>query len=110
MDTTAAKKIVFVIGAGASQEARLPTGLELRNRIRSLLDFEYDGIKDCQLRAITKSTTRLSRFTSVANLDLTIIPWQPRQGKPLLACFRQPQLITTLILTPRTKPLGYVES
>jgi hypothetical protein len=33
---------VFVIGAGASKEAKLPTGKELKARISSLLDFEID--------------------------------------------------------------------
>lgn len=37
-------KIVYVIGAGASKEANLPTGHELKGRIAKLLDigFDYD--------------------------------------------------------------------
>lgn len=37
-------KTVFVIGAGASKEANLPTGEELKSSISSFLDirFEYN--------------------------------------------------------------------
>lgn len=38
------RKTVFVIGAGASKEANLPTGLELKNTIAKLLDIRFsDG-------------------------------------------------------------------
>ncbi|MFC1488589.1 hypothetical protein ACFL6B_01945 [Thermodesulfobacteriota bacterium] len=36
------KNTVFVIGAGASQEANLPTGSELKNKISRLLDIRFD--------------------------------------------------------------------
>ncbi|MFH1819046.1 MAG: hypothetical protein ABIK08_13030 [Pseudomonadota bacterium] len=36
------KKTVMVIGAGASNEAGLPTGHELKSKITSLLDFQFD--------------------------------------------------------------------
>lgn len=34
-------KTVFVIGAGASKEAKLPTGIELKSQIAKLLDIRY---------------------------------------------------------------------
>lgn len=38
------RKTVFVIGAGASKEANLPTGLELKSKIAQLLDIRFpDG-------------------------------------------------------------------
>jgi len=41
------KKTVYVVGAGASYEANLPTGNELKDRIAKLLDirFEFDSQK-----------------------------------------------------------------
>jgi hypothetical protein len=36
------KKTVLVIGAGGSQEANLPTGKELKDRIASLLDIRFE--------------------------------------------------------------------
>jgi len=36
------KKTVFVIGAGASKEAKLPTGYELKGNISRLLDIRFD--------------------------------------------------------------------
>lgn len=36
------KKTTFVIGAGASEEANLPTGKELKKRISDLLNIEFD--------------------------------------------------------------------
>lgn len=35
-------KTVFIIGAGASKEANLPTGNELKKRIAKLLDIRFD--------------------------------------------------------------------
>ncbi len=35
-------KTVFVIGAGASKEANLPTGIELKDKISALLDIRFD--------------------------------------------------------------------
>ncbi len=35
-------KTVFVIGAGASNEAKLPTGFELKDRITNLLNMQFD--------------------------------------------------------------------
>ncbi len=41
-----ADKTVFIIGAGASREANLPTGDELKNKIVGFLDIRYEhGIK-----------------------------------------------------------------
>ncbi len=37
------RNIVFVIGAGASKEANLPTGLELKDKISKLLDIRFEG-------------------------------------------------------------------
>ena len=38
------RKTVFVIGAGASKEANLPTELELKSKIAQLLDIRFpDG-------------------------------------------------------------------
>ncbi|MGZ5501774.1 MAG: hypothetical protein ACXWEW_11555, partial [Nitrososphaeraceae archaeon] len=37
------KNTVFVMGAGASKEAHLPTGYELKNIISHLLDIRFDG-------------------------------------------------------------------
>lgn len=39
------KNTVFVIGAGASKEANLPTGYELKNIISDLLDMRFDWDK-----------------------------------------------------------------
>ena len=36
------RKTVFVIGAGASKEANLPTGLELKSKIAQLLDIRFE--------------------------------------------------------------------
>ena len=36
---------VFVVGAGASAEAKLPTGLDLKRIIAQLLDLRYNRIK-----------------------------------------------------------------
>jgi hypothetical protein len=36
------KNTVFVIGAGASKEANLPTGYELKSKISKLLDIQFD--------------------------------------------------------------------
>ena len=36
------KNTVFVIGAGASKEAHLPTGKELKSDISMLLDIRFD--------------------------------------------------------------------
>ena len=36
-------KIVFVLGAGASEEAGLPLGSKLRDEIRKNLNFEFDS-------------------------------------------------------------------
>jgi hypothetical protein len=38
------KRTVYVIGAGASKEAHLPTGHELKRVISDLLDIRFDGI------------------------------------------------------------------
>lgn len=38
-------KTVFIIGAGASKEANLPTGNELKESISSLLDIRFDPIQ-----------------------------------------------------------------
>lgn len=38
----AEKKILFVVGAGASKEADLPTGKELKLKISQMLDIRYD--------------------------------------------------------------------
>lgn len=35
-------KVVFVIGAGASKEAGLPTGIELKEQISNMLDIRFD--------------------------------------------------------------------
>lgn len=35
-------KVVFVIGAGASKEAGLPTGVELKEKIATILDIRFD--------------------------------------------------------------------
>ncbi len=35
------KKIVFVVGAGASNEANLPVGTELKKKIADILDFQF---------------------------------------------------------------------
>lgn len=37
------KNTVFVIGAGASKEANLPTGYELKSKISKLLDIRFSG-------------------------------------------------------------------
>ena len=37
------KNTVFVIGAGASKEANLPTGYELKSRIADLLDMRFES-------------------------------------------------------------------
>ncbi len=37
------KKIAFVVGAGASAEAGLPTGKKLRDNIRDLLNFRFEN-------------------------------------------------------------------
>ena len=34
---------VYIIGAGASKEADLPTGIELKSIISKLLNFKFDG-------------------------------------------------------------------
>jgi len=39
----ASKKTVYVIGAGASMEANLPTGTELKDNISTLLDIRFDA-------------------------------------------------------------------
>ncbi|MDA9095246.1 hypothetical protein N9J88_02450 [Porticoccaceae bacterium] len=39
-------KTVYVIGAGASQEAGLPTGEELKNHISALLNLKFAGHRD----------------------------------------------------------------
>ncbi len=39
------RKTVFVIGAGASKEANLPTGLELKNIIAQLLDIRFESFQ-----------------------------------------------------------------
>lgn len=36
------KKILYIVGAGASSEANLPTGYELKEKIASLLDIRFD--------------------------------------------------------------------
>ncbi|OGF21630.1 hypothetical protein A2316_01010 [Candidatus Falkowbacteria bacterium RIFOXYB2_FULL_38_15] len=38
--------IVFIIGAGASKEANLPTGQELKKKISSLLDIRFKDFED----------------------------------------------------------------
>ena len=35
-------KVVFIFGAGASKEAGLPTGVELKKQISSMLDIRFD--------------------------------------------------------------------
>jgi hypothetical protein len=35
-------KVVFIIGAGASKEAGLPTGVELKQKISNMLDIRFD--------------------------------------------------------------------
>jgi NAD-dependent SIR2 family protein deacetylase len=35
-------KTLFVVGAGASSEAGLPTGYELKNKIAELLNFHFE--------------------------------------------------------------------
>lgn len=37
--------IVFIIGAGASEEAKLPTSNELKQRVSQLLDFKFNGFE-----------------------------------------------------------------
>tara|TARA_Y100000294_G_scaffold92101_1_gene85878 strand:- start:662 stop:1759 length:1098 start_codon:yes stop_codon:yes gene_type:complete len=37
------RKTVFIIGAGASEEANLPTGYELKRKIAELLDMRFDS-------------------------------------------------------------------
>lgn len=43
------KKTLYIVGAGASSEANLPTGYELKEKIASLLDIQLD-YSDTQLR------------------------------------------------------------
>ncbi len=40
------KKTVIVVGAGASSEAKLPTGGELKTKIATMLDFRFDEFGD----------------------------------------------------------------
>jgi len=40
--TNMSKKTVFIIGAGASKEAKLPTGAELKSTISNLLNMKFD--------------------------------------------------------------------
>ena len=36
-------KTLFIVGAGASEEAGLPVGGELKNQIAGLLNFDHDA-------------------------------------------------------------------
>ena len=38
------RKIVFILGAGASKEANLPTGYELKSKIAHLLDIRFESM------------------------------------------------------------------
>ena len=58
------RKTVFVIGAGASSEANLPTGYELKEKISKLLDIRFDWDKQISGdRTITDSLRELTKGT-----------------------------------------------
>jgi len=64
-DLKSNKSLVLVVGAGASKEADLPTGAELKQRIADALDIRYgefgsrkvsgDDLIDGALRILTKN-------------------------------------------------------
>ena len=64
-------KTVFVIGAGASKEANLPTGFELKGRIAKLLDIDFDFHKQ-----ISGDYKIVSALSALANIDKS--PAQPK--------------------------------
>ena len=81
------KKLVLVVGAGASQEARLPTGYELRGRIASILGFKFDDhdrqvlgdrmVREALVLTVNKSSgeaDELGRYYKAAKLISNSMP------------------------------------
>ena len=66
-----AKKTVYVVGAGASYEAKLPTGNELKDRISRLLDmrFEFNTQKsgDYEIQQALRQHTSEDRSLKLLN-------------------------------------------
>jgi hypothetical protein len=80
-------KIVFVIGAGASKEAGLPTGLELKAKISNFLDirFDYRDQKSGDY-VITQALRRIVKADNPPRIDINGFlhhAWHIRDALPL---------------------------
>ena len=58
-------KTVFIVGAGASKEARLPTGNELKKAISNLLDIRFDEFGTKQISGDRLITQALRAFVKL---------------------------------------------
>lgn len=81
------RKTVFVIGAGASKEANLPTGLELKSKIAQLLDIRFpDGYnQNGGDFTITEALRALTRDENGRNGDINPYlheAWHIRDAMP----------------------------
>lgn len=80
-------KTVFVIGAGASKEVDLPTGIELKEKISNLLNIRYDFHKQtsgdyCISKALRK-VAQDQENPSIFLEDVTQNAWHIRNALPL---------------------------
>lgn len=64
------KNTVFVIGAGASKEANLPTGYELKNIISDLLDIRFDWDKQTSGDHLIKQALHQHLQEKFVSLDI----------------------------------------
>lgn len=77
---------VFVIGAGASQEVKLPTGYELKSKISKLLDIRFDHQQVSGDYIITESLRELVKDPSGRSGDINPYlreAWHIRDALPL---------------------------
>jgi hypothetical protein len=87
--STTPKKRVLVVGAGASKEAELPTGDELKQKIAEVLDIRFnDGVirssGDALIEEAFRRMTREVSGHSDINPFLHVC-WRIRDAMPLAA-------------------------
>lgn len=81
------KSLVLVVGAGASKEANLPVGAELRSRIASALDIRYDDgyRRSSGDGAIDEAFREIARALNPNHVDITPflhLSWRIRDAMP----------------------------
>lgn len=124
-------KTVVVLGAGASAEAKLPTGVELTGEISSLLNISFEGIGDIATgdHVIVGAMRDLVRRPDNSHGDINPLinaAWKIRAGMPLapsidsfmdthsadehvVACGKL-AIVRSILKAERKSPLGAVSN